>query len=190
MADGEWWAIHFWVNTFPTLAVPVPNRCRSLPSFLPCFLGPSTLLYVLAGALGSFCPFSVDCKTEPFRLVELRICRYIRKYYICRGAIVLFRCGYSALFLYVSAEPWCCLKPAGHGFKARVNDFPHSVFILTFAIRIKTPLIAHCLRPSVQSCRRHAPSPSGQVERPQGDPRRVGLVPVLKTGVRGMVPAR
>ena len=144
------------------MAVPVPNRCRSLPSFLPCFLGPSTLLYVLAGALGSFCPFSADCKIEPFRLVELRICRYIRKYYICRGAIVSFRCGHSAVFLYVSAEPWCCLKPAGHGFKARVNDFPHSVFILTFAIRIKTPLIAHCLRPSVQSCCRHAPGPPGR----------------------------
>ena len=49
--------------SFPNF-VAVPNRCRSLPSFLPCFW--ASLTYMLAGALGTFLPFSADCKNESF----------------------------------------------------------------------------------------------------------------------------
>ena len=60
-------------------------------------------------------------------------------------------------------EPACCRGPADRGFRACVDDFPHRVISVTFAIRATPPLITHCLHPTNQSCRRHASGTSSKI---------------------------
>ena len=76
-----------------------PFRIGADLSLLPCHVfGVFYLTYMLAGALGSFCPFSADCKIEPFSpcpTANLPI--HSKKNYICCG--VPFLVAVILLFL-------------------------------------------------------------------------------------------